>query len=97
MTIILPTLAVAFAAFCIWLGVRIYNRRERWAKWTAVGIALALALYPLSVGPMVWLRKHRWISEQTIIGTRIYEPLFMICEQSEAAYHSLEWYADFWE
>ena len=34
MTIFLPTLAVAFAAFCVWLVVRIVNRRERWAKWT---------------------------------------------------------------
>lgn len=42
MTPLLPTLAVALAAFCVWLTVRIVNRRERWAKW-ALAIALALA------------------------------------------------------
>ena len=34
MNVLLPTLPVAFAAFCVWLGVRVVNRRERWAKWT---------------------------------------------------------------
>lgn len=38
MTIVLPTLAVAFAAFCVWLTVRIYNRRERWATWTLAAL-----------------------------------------------------------
>jgi hypothetical protein len=28
----LAVFCVAFAAFCVWLGVRIVNRRERWAK-----------------------------------------------------------------
>jgi hypothetical protein len=36
MSLVLPTLAIAFAAFCVWPGVRVYNRRESWAKWTAV-------------------------------------------------------------
>jgi hypothetical protein len=30
----LSIFGVAFAAFCMWLAVRIVNRRERWAKWT---------------------------------------------------------------
>ena len=29
MTILLPALAVTFCACCVWLGVRIINRRER--------------------------------------------------------------------
>jgi len=40
MTMILPTLAVAFAAFCVWLTVRIVNRREPLA--IAVGLAIVL-------------------------------------------------------
>jgi hypothetical protein len=40
MTIVLPALAIAFAAFCVWLAVRVYNRRERWAKWTALGLLI---------------------------------------------------------
>jgi hypothetical protein len=52
MTIVLPALAVAFAAFCIWLGVRIYNRRERWAKWTFFTATVLLPIvYVASLGP----------------------------------------------
>jgi type II secretion system protein G len=51
MSIVLPALAVAFAAFCVWLSVRICNRRERWAKWTLgaalVGMLIFAAIYPL--------------------------------------------------
>jgi|SRR5579863_6201950 len=46
MIIILPVLAVVFSAFCVWLTVRIVNRRERRAKWTLVGIGiLGVPLY----------------------------------------------------
>ena len=45
MTIILPALGVAFPAVCIWLAVRIFNRREKWAKRTAVGLAVATIFF----------------------------------------------------
>jgi hypothetical protein len=48
---------LASAAFAVWLVVRIVNRRERWAKRTAVALSIILVLYPLSVGPAVWLTK----------------------------------------
>ena len=50
MMILLPALAVAFAAFCVWLVVRIVNRRERWAKWTAVVMLLLPVLYVAGFG-----------------------------------------------
>lgn len=59
MTILFLALAVAFAAFCVWLTVRIINRRERWAKWTAVGLAVVLA-YPLGIGPAFMLVGQKW-------------------------------------
>jgi len=46
---------IAFAAFCIWLGVRIVNRRERWAKWTLAAVLVALAMYLASFGLLVKL------------------------------------------
>lgn len=56
MTIVLPILAVVFVAFCVWLTVRIVNRRERWAKWTAIEMAIAVLVgYPLSFGPACWI------------------------------------------
>jgi hypothetical protein len=51
MTILLATLAVAFAALCVWLTVRIVNRRERWAKWTLAAIVGLPVLYPPGMGP----------------------------------------------
>jgi hypothetical protein len=53
--IIVPALAVAFAAFCVWLGVRIFNRRERWAKWTLAVTIMLPVLYVVSIGPASWL------------------------------------------
>jgi len=61
MAIVLSVLGVAFAAFCIWLAVRIFNRRERWAKWLAVGTFLGAELYLLSFGPASWLVGHSYL------------------------------------
>lgn len=48
MTIVLAVLGVSFVAFAIWLTVRIFNRRERWAKRTAVGVPLLMSvMYPI--------------------------------------------------
>jgi len=51
MNILLPVSGMAFAAFCVWLTVRIANRRERWAKWLAVGLLVGLpVLYIVGFG-----------------------------------------------
>lgn len=56
MTILLPTLGLAFAAFVMWLGVRVVNRRERWAKWAlTVAIVGMPVLYVASFGPACWV------------------------------------------
>jgi hypothetical protein len=55
MTMLLTLFGLAVAAFCVWLTVRIVNRRERWAKWTLVGLVVVLVGYPLSIGPLVYL------------------------------------------
>ena len=48
--ILLPALVVAFAAFCVWLTVRIVNRRERWAKWTLAVVVGMPVLVIAAVG-----------------------------------------------
>jgi len=58
MIILLPALGGVFAAFCVWLTVRIVNRREKWAKWTAVGLLGLPLLYVLSFGPACWIDRH---------------------------------------
>jgi hypothetical protein len=55
MALALPIFGVAFAALCVWLMVRIVNRRERWAKWTLAGTIVGVpVLYLLSFGPACW-------------------------------------------
>ena len=46
----------SFVAFCTWLGVRIFNRRERWAKRLALALALSMFLYGFSIGPVFRFR-----------------------------------------
>src|SRR5262245_32901815 len=52
LSITLPTVAIAF---CIWLCVRIVNRRERRMKWLALVVACLSLAYVLSFGPACWL------------------------------------------
>ncbi|MSR56962.1 MAG: hypothetical protein EXS05_04740 [Planctomycetaceae bacterium] len=87
MTIVLPALAMSAAAFAIWLTVRIINRRERWTKWTAVLVVVAILGYPLSVGPACWF------SSQTGIGARavtvLYVPLLSAID--ELTFPTIAW------
>lgn len=57
MMIALSIVSVAFAAFAVWLTVRIINRREKWAKWTGAILATLPVLYVLSFGPVCWLTR----------------------------------------
>ncbi|MBS0263484.1 MAG: hypothetical protein JSS02_16200 [Planctomycetes bacterium] len=57
MLVLLLTLAVAFGSFCVWLFVRIVNRRERWAMWTVAALPALLVFaylgaYALLYEPM---------------------------------------------
>ena len=58
---VFSVLGVAFAAYCVWLTVRIVNSREKRAIRTAVVLVLVFVAYPLSMGPMVWLGEHGYL------------------------------------
>jgi hypothetical protein len=105
MTIGLPALAASFAAFCVWLAVRIVNRRERWAKRTlAIVLFGTPALYVLSFGPACWFAKpprQEFSSIETwnyspspyAVAPRIYWPLgWLIANGPEPLRRSLLWY-----
>ncbi|HEY3966616.1 MAG TPA: hypothetical protein VGM05_18790 [Planctomycetaceae bacterium] len=51
MTILLPDRAVAFAAFCLWLGVRIINRRD----WWAIQLSFVAAIMAAAAGVVFFL------------------------------------------
>ncbi len=64
----MPAFGIIFTAFCIWLGIRTFNRRERWAMRTAVVVVYLLALYVLSSGPTRMLAVHARIGTEALPG-----------------------------
>ena len=82
MALALSIFGVVFAAFCVWLTVRIVNRRERWARWTAAGLVALSATYLLSYGIAVRCDRRQllpsWVRPA---GERIYAPIYWL--QSE--------------
>jgi ABC-type Fe3+ transport system permease subunit len=92
MTTILPALAVAFAAFCVWLTVRIVNRRERWARWALALVVGLPVLYVASFGPACWIVAHRRQGGEFVCA--FYRPLWTaIFYQDNVISHSIGWYA----
>ena len=95
MAIALAIIGFAFAALCIWLTVRIVSRRERWAKWTAVALAVVLVGYPLSFGPALWLVSNGNITLKEV--RRVYRPIVMIRWHSPAWMTiAIDGYAKLW-
>jgi hypothetical protein len=100
MTPLLPALAATFAAFCVWLTVRVVNRRERWAKWTLAITLLLLAVYPFSYGPARWFYLKTGIPEWTWpVVDSTFEPLWWVRENSptwfkEAMFDYDAWWID---
>ena len=93
MTNFFPALAVAFAAFCVWLTVRIVNLRERWAKRTLAAVVGVSVVYVASFGPACWLVSHEGLPR---LGTaRIYRPLVRTAnKEGPAISRILCWYTE---
>jgi hypothetical protein len=93
-SILLSTLAVAFAAFCVWLTVRIVNRRERWAKWMLAAVVGGPALYVAGFGPAMWITVR---TRGRILGldafVMVYEPVFTRAHLSKHFGIAMDWYA----
>jgi ABC-type Fe3+ transport system permease subunit len=104
MTVLLPALAVAFATFCVWLTVRIVNRRERWAQWTLAAIIFVTA-YPMSLGPVCWMDQKGWLSDGAkMVLAAAYAPLTFVSsiggtslEQADGPFGKVLWrYVGIW-
>jgi hypothetical protein len=94
MILSLPNLAIAFAAFCIWLTVRMINRRERWVKWTLAAVVCMPVLYVASFGPACWLADRDLISGELVDST--FQPFadFCIDSGSNTIYKTARWYGE---
>lgn len=89
-------IAIAFAAFCVWLTVRIVNRRERWANWTLAAVVGVPVLYVASFGPAIWIASPRDsdISVGPSSMLAIYRPLGWIANETDSPIgRALEWWA----
>jgi hypothetical protein len=75
MTILLPSLAVTFAAFVVWLTVRLINRRKKPGKvfWVIAVIHAALIGYPLSFIPVSQLQARGILPFDSVVV--IYKPI----------------------
>src|SRR5437868_2461201 len=69
--ILLTVVGVAVSAFCVWLTVRIINRRERWARWTAAMLVVPQA-YGASFGPFVGLYCRGFVCESVREGSEYF-------------------------
>lgn len=96
MTILLRTLAVTFAGSCVWLTVRIVNRKERWAKWTLAAAVGLPVLYIASFGPWCWAFS-RWGDIDGGIRASIFHPLVKMWIKANADSRfsiAINWYAN---
>jgi hypothetical protein len=95
-------LSFACAAFCVWLAVRIVNRRERWAKRIAIGLIVVLFAYPLGFGPACWI-SSRINGDHSPLVSYLYGPVIPACRRCPkhvvrwARWYSERGAAEFWK
>jgi hypothetical protein len=95
MAVALSIFGLAFAALCVWLVVRIVNRRERWAKWTLAAIVGLPLLYVASFGPACHLAATQWLGRgipraQIPRSTwmNLYRPLCWLTDRYDGSFFS---------
>jgi hypothetical protein len=92
MALALSIFGLAFAAFCVWLTVRIVNRRERWAKWTLSGLISAAIAYPVSFGPACWTTSRLNLPGNWLVVA--YRPMTSAIElRSGILFDAVRWYS----
>jgi hypothetical protein len=73
MLIVIPVLGAALATFCIWLTVRVINRKERSAMWAIILLAGVPLTYALSLPAAAWLVTKRAIPRRS--AAIFYDPI----------------------
>jgi hypothetical protein len=86
----LPAFVTAFAAVCLWLAIRVVNRRQLWASWSLALAVSIPALYAVSFGPACWLNERGYLSDWDVID--LYGPILKL-ESNERLPQPFAWYA----
>ena len=94
---VFTALGTIFAAWIIWLTVRIANSRDRRAIRTVIIVMLVLA-YPLSMGPMVWLGEHGYLprSMERAFNLVLLPVLLTVRHGPPAIGRWMAWYISLW-
>jgi hypothetical protein len=79
-------LGIIFAASCVWLTVRIVNRRKKRGMpfWATVVVAAVLVAYPLSLGPACWITSRTNVGA-AVVG-RVYHPIMALTSRWRPAF-----------
>jgi hypothetical protein len=95
MAVALAIFGLAFAAFCLWLTVRIVNRRERWAKWTLATVVGVPVLYAAGFAPLFWIDAQAHVESNSSVANacRIYAaPVKIIFDEGPYQIHdAIDW------
>jgi hypothetical protein len=70
---ILGAIGLGIAAFCVWLGVHLFNLRPRWRARVAI-LSAAVLIYPLSLWPTCWFVQQGNLPPK--VAATVYNPLF---------------------
>ena len=97
MSSVLLVFATSFAALCVWLTVRIVNRRERWTKCALVGVligppVLYAVTYALMVRPFPFVNVH---GESSIPGPHVY--LLSVSYEADLPLIGRVWMGENWD
>ena len=68
------------------------------ARWAWIVIPCAVVMYPLSIGPVIWLQDHEWVSPRVVdaLGETAYWPLQWAYDHSTFAAGFFDWYTQLW-
>jgi hypothetical protein len=89
-------IVLTLTAICLWLGVRVYNRRERWAKWTLAAVVCLPVLYIGSFGPACWwFSPGIGVTGDCVVAPAIYLPIgrvYLEADHDGVISHAIAWY-----
>jgi hypothetical protein len=95
--IVATVIGLVAGAFCIWLTVRLVNRRKKRSAtfWVTLLVLAVLVGYPLSFGPAFWLYSRLMTTPIGHFANRFYHPIILTWRSGpEWIAGPIGWYAN---